>query len=204
MCLAVCALSQSTAARCRDLVDLATHESHSATVDVRAIVPFAAWRSVAVGPRSASNGAFTGARVIDGTDRAPIDNATILVRDGTDRRRRPGREPSRFRPARSACRSPARPSSPASSTRTATSATPSAWSRATTPPRTSPRDLQTYAAYGITTVFSLGDDQAAGHRRPRRAAHAVARSRAPVRRRSGARAEIPGRRASSWSTKTRR
>ena len=26
--------------------------------------------------------AFTGARVIDGTDRAPIDNATILVRDG--------------------------------------------------------------------------------------------------------------------------
>ena len=26
--------------------------------------------------------AFTGARVIDGTDRAPIDNATIVVRDG--------------------------------------------------------------------------------------------------------------------------
>ena len=26
--------------------------------------------------------AFTGARVIDGTDRAPIDNATILVRGG--------------------------------------------------------------------------------------------------------------------------
>src|SRR5689334_25193831 len=26
--------------------------------------------------------AFTGARVIDGTDRTPIDNATILVRDG--------------------------------------------------------------------------------------------------------------------------
>src|SRR4051812_18311512 len=26
--------------------------------------------------------AFTGARVIDGTDRPPIDNATILVRDG--------------------------------------------------------------------------------------------------------------------------
>ncbi len=53
--------------------------------------------------------AFTGARVIDGTDRAPIDNATILVRDGrivavgaapavTDSGRR-----------RSACRSPARP-----------------------------------------------------------------------------------------------
>src|SRR6266851_8894131 len=26
--------------------------------------------------------AFTGARVIDGTDRTPIENATILVRDG--------------------------------------------------------------------------------------------------------------------------
>jgi hypothetical protein len=26
--------------------------------------------------------AFTGARVIDGTDRAPIDNATIVVRGG--------------------------------------------------------------------------------------------------------------------------
>src|SRR3954469_23362360 len=30
----------------------------------------------------ASSTAFTGARVIDGTDRAPIDNATILVRGG--------------------------------------------------------------------------------------------------------------------------
>src|SRR5436189_3642107 len=26
--------------------------------------------------------AFTGARLIDGTDRAPVDNATIVVRDG--------------------------------------------------------------------------------------------------------------------------
>src|SRR4029077_10049442 len=26
--------------------------------------------------------AFTGARVVDGTDRAPIENATIVVRDG--------------------------------------------------------------------------------------------------------------------------
>src|SRR4051812_4275285 len=30
----------------------------------------------------AATTAFTGARVIDGTDRAPIDNATILVRGG--------------------------------------------------------------------------------------------------------------------------
>ena len=31
-----------------------------------------------------------------------------------------------------------------------------------TPPRTCCSDLRTYAAYGVTTVFSLGDDQAAG------------------------------------------
>src|SRR6187549_3645289 len=31
---------------------------------------------------SAPAKAFTGARVVDGTARAPVDNATILVRDG--------------------------------------------------------------------------------------------------------------------------
>ena len=38
-------------------------------------------RPAGAASRRRSN-AFTGARVIDGTDRAPIDNATIVVRDG--------------------------------------------------------------------------------------------------------------------------
>src|SRR3954468_746431 len=33
-------------------------------------------------PQPAATTAFTGARVIDGTDRAPIENATMLVRGG--------------------------------------------------------------------------------------------------------------------------
>ena len=66
------------------------------------------------------------------------------------------------------------------------------------------RDLKTYAAYGITTVFSLGDDQAAGFAARDASADAVARSRPALRRRAGARAEVARRRASSWSTKTRR
>src|SRR5262249_14852483 len=41
-----------------------------------------AWSDAGQGPSSGSVKAFTGARVVDGTDRAPIDNATILVRDG--------------------------------------------------------------------------------------------------------------------------
>jgi hypothetical protein len=31
---------------------------------------------------SSKTTAFTGARLIDGTDRRPVDNATIVVRDG--------------------------------------------------------------------------------------------------------------------------
>ena len=108
-----------------------------------------------------STKAFTGARLIDGTDRAPVDNATIVVRDGTHRRGRAGgqRHDSRGRRARVARR--ARPSSPAWSTPTATSAT--RWPRAGQySAENVQRDLRTYAAYGVTTVFSLGDDQAAG------------------------------------------
>ena len=105
--------------------------------------------------------AFTGARVIDGTDRAPIDNATILVRDG-----------------RVAAVGPA-----ASVTVPAGAERVSLAGKTVIPGLINAHghvgntvgleqghysadnvqhDLRTYAAYGITTVFSLGDDQAAG------------------------------------------
>src|SRR5882757_3665160 len=109
----------------------------------------------------AATTAFTGARVIDGTDRAPIDNATVLVRDGKV----------------AAVGTAAAVTIPAGARRVALAGKTmipglvnahghvgntvgmeqghySAGNVA--------RDLKTYAAYGVTTVFSLGDDQAAG------------------------------------------
>lgn len=89
--------------------------------------------------------AFTGARVIDGTDRAPIDNATIVVRDGK-----------------------------IVSVGAASSVTvPAGAERITLAGKTvmpglinahghvnnTTRDLATYAAYGVTTVYSLGDEK---------------------------------------------
>jgi imidazolonepropionase-like amidohydrolase len=105
--------------------------------------------------------AFTGARVFDGTDRALIDNATIVVRGGriVD-------------------------IGPAGSITIPQGAVRQALSGKTVIPglvnahghvgnteglqqghysaKNVDRDLRTYAAYGVTTVFSLGDDQAAG------------------------------------------
>jgi imidazolonepropionase-like amidohydrolase len=105
--------------------------------------------------------AFTGARVIDGTDRAPIDNATIVVREG-----------------RVAAVGPAaRVTVPDGAQRVALAG------KTVIPGLVNAhghvgntvgleqghysadnvlRDLKTYATYGVTTVFSLGDDQAAG------------------------------------------
>jgi imidazolonepropionase-like amidohydrolase len=105
--------------------------------------------------------AFTGARVIDGTDRAPIDNATIVVRDGRIVSVGPA----------------ARANVPAGAERvslTGKTVIPGLinthghvgntvglqqgqYSAANVQ-----RDLKTYAAYGVTTVFSLGDDQEPG------------------------------------------
>src|SRR5206468_6600207 len=105
--------------------------------------------------------AFTGARVIDGTDRAPIDNATIVVRDG---------RVVSVGPA-------ARANVPAGAERVSLAG------KTVIPGLVNAhghvgntvgleqghysadnvlRDLRTYAAYGVTTVVSLGDDQEAG------------------------------------------
>jgi imidazolonepropionase-like amidohydrolase len=105
--------------------------------------------------------AFTGARVIDGTDRPPIDNATILVRDGKVQSVAPA----------------ARAQVPADAERITLQGktvipgivnahghvgNTEGMEQGHYSAENVARDLKTYAAYGITTVFSLGDDQAAG------------------------------------------
>ena len=89
--------------------------------------------------------AFTGAMLIDGTDRATVPNATIIVRDG-----------------RIVAAGPA-----------GSVAIPNGAQRVSLAGKTvipglinahghvnKPEDLRTYAAYGITTVFSLGGEPA--------------------------------------------
>jgi imidazolonepropionase-like amidohydrolase len=105
--------------------------------------------------------AFTGARVIDGTDRPAIENATIVVQGG---------KIVSIAPA-------ARAQVPAGAQRVALdgkTVIPGIVNAHGHVGNTEGleqghysganvlRDLRTYAAYGVTTVFSLGDDQAAG------------------------------------------
>jgi imidazolonepropionase-like amidohydrolase len=105
--------------------------------------------------------AFTGARVIDGTDRAPIDNAAILVRDG---------KVVAVGPAAGVA-VPAGAQRVALAGKTVIPGLVNAHGHVGNTvgmeqghysAENVMRDLKTYAAYGITTVFSLGDDQAAG------------------------------------------
>lgn len=89
--------------------------------------------------------AFTGARLWDGSGRAPIDNATLLVRDG-----------------RIVAAGPA-----ASVTVPAGAERVSLTGKTVIPGlinahghvNNTARDLATYAAYGVTTVYSLGDEK---------------------------------------------
>ena len=105
--------------------------------------------------------AFTGARVIDGTDRAPIDNATLLVRGGK----------IVAVGAASAVTVPAGAQRVPLAGKTVIPGLINAHGHVGNTVGMEQghysadnvaRDLKTYAAYGITTVFSLGDDQAAG------------------------------------------
>ena len=87
--------------------------------------------------------AFTGATLIDGTDRAPVANATIVVREG--RIIAAGAEPTVRIPA-GAERIPLEGKFVIPGLISAHGHVRSV------------ADLRTYAAYGVTTVFSLGDE----------------------------------------------
>ncbi len=89
--------------------------------------------------------AFTGMRLFDGTDRAPVDNATILVRDG------------RIVAAGAA----AAVTIPAGAERTSLAGKTviPGLINAHGHVNNTARDLATYAAYGVTTVYSLGDEK---------------------------------------------
>jgi imidazolonepropionase-like amidohydrolase len=121
----------------------------------------AALLSVATLAQQPTTTAFTGARVIDGTDKAPIDNATILVRGG---------KIVAVGPAASVT-IPAGAQRVALAGKTVIPGLVNAhghvgntvgMEQGKYSAENVARDLKTYAAYGITTVFSLGDDQAAG------------------------------------------
>lgn len=87
--------------------------------------------------------AFTGATLIDGTTRAPIANATLLVRDGRIVAAGPA----------SAVRVPAAAERVALDGKTIIPGLINAHGHAS-----SVANLATYAAYGVTTVYSLGDE----------------------------------------------
>jgi imidazolonepropionase-like amidohydrolase len=107
--------------------------------------------------------AFTGARVIDGTDRAPIDNATILVRGG---------KIVAVGPA-AGVTIPAGAQRVPLAGKTVIPGLVNAHGHVGNTEGLEQghysaenvlRDLRTYASDGVTTVFSLGDDQDAGIR----------------------------------------
>lgn len=89
--------------------------------------------------------AFTGARLIDGTARAPVANATIVVRDGRI-------------VAAGAARPPDGAQVVSLEGKTVIPGLINAHGHVGDPAR----DLRVYAAYGVTTVLSLGGEQA-GH-----------------------------------------
>jgi imidazolonepropionase-like amidohydrolase len=89
--------------------------------------------------------AYTGMRLIDGTDRAPIDNATIVVRDG--RIVAAGQS--------SSVNVPAGAERIALTGKTVTPGFINAHGHV----NNTARDLSVYAAYGVTTVYSLGDEK---------------------------------------------
>ena len=111
--------------------------------------------------QAGSTTAFTGARLIDGTDRPPVENGTILVRGG--RIVAVG--------AAAAVAIPAGAQRVSLAGKTAIPGLVNAHGHVGNTVGMEQghysadnvtRDLKTYASYGITTVFSLGDDQAAG------------------------------------------
>jgi imidazolonepropionase-like amidohydrolase len=116
------------------------------------------WPAGTPAQQGGSTKAFTGARVIDGTGRAPVDNATILVRGG------------RIVAVGPAVTIPADAERVPLAGKTIIPGLVNAHGHVGNTvgleggkysAENVQKDLRTYAAYGVTTVFSLGDDQAA-------------------------------------------
>jgi imidazolonepropionase-like amidohydrolase len=112
-------------------------------------------------PAPAHAKAFVGARVIDGTDRPPIDNATIIVSDGKVQSVAPS---ARAQVPADAERIPLQGKTviPGLVNAHGHVGNTEGMEQGHYSAANVARDLKTYAAYGVTTVFSLGDDQAAG------------------------------------------
>jgi imidazolonepropionase-like amidohydrolase len=98
-------------------------------------------------PPSSTVRAFTGLRLVDGTDRAPVDNATLVIRDGRIVAAGPA----------ASVGIPAGAQRIALTGKTAIPGLINAHGHVNDPLR----DLKTYANYGVTTVFSLGGEEAA-------------------------------------------
>jgi imidazolonepropionase-like amidohydrolase len=100
--------------------------------------------AAALAAQTGTTRAFTGLTVIDGTDRAPVSNATIIVRDG-----------------RLVAIGPAsRVAIPAGAERIPLDGKVAIPGLINAHGHVNePKDLRTYAAYGVTTVFSLGGEQ---------------------------------------------
>jgi len=123
------------------------------------IAAFALTMRAAAPQPTASSKAFFGARLIDGTDRAPIPNATIVVRDG------------RIVAAGAGVAVPPSAERVSVDGKTIVPGLINAHGHVGDTvgleaghysAEKVAADLKLYAAYGVTTVFSLGGDQAAG------------------------------------------
>lgn len=104
-------------------------------------VALALTTAAALGTAGAQTKAFTGGTLIDGTDRAPVANATIVVRDG------------KVVAAGSGVAVPAGAERIALDGKFVMPGLVNAHGHVN-----SPADLGTYAAYGVTSVFSLGGE----------------------------------------------
>src|SRR5262249_10706932 len=104
---------------------------------------------------------FTGLRLIDGTDKAPIANATLTVRDGKVVAVGPAAQIA-IPPAAERIALTGKTVMPGLVNAHGHVGNTVGLQQGQYSRDNVLRDLQTYATYGVTTVYSLGDDQAAG------------------------------------------
>jgi imidazolonepropionase-like amidohydrolase len=112
---------------------------------LRTLVVLVAFAAVPASAQSGAVTAITGVVLIDGTDRAPVANATILVRDGKVLAAGPA----------AAVNVPNAAQRVALTGKVVIPGLINAHGHVNVP-----EDLATYAAYGITTVYSLGGEPA--------------------------------------------